>query len=394
MVHQWLIIMKPVKVLILGLAFVFSSGKSNGPVKERETIEVVFCLDLSGSTNGLIDDVRDKLWDIVNQVHSYRPAPEFRIGIVGFSRPSFGAKNGYVKVLQDLTTDFDQLNFELYKLKPSIEKGDQFVGQAIQVSLQSIQWSKNPEAIQVIYLVGNGMVNGGASDYREACDFAVKQGVIINTVYCRTKNDANKELSGWREIARLTGGKQFDIRIHKRTPLVLTSPDRETFRSLSQSLAGTYMAYGPEGMDRVKMMAAIDNHAMAANDMSYESRIYFKISDRYQFHQQKWDLVDYLKMNNSDFSEIQREFLMDSLRYREPAEIKQVVSLAKERRNKIILELRKYVPFDRQTIINRQLEEKAIDKSDIFDRVVINSLNFLAEEHGYSTGSASIDFRR
>lgn len=387
--------MKAPKILILALLLVFSTGNAHAPVKDREVIEVVFCLDLSGSTNGLLDDVREKLWDIVNQVHAYRPATELRIGVVGFSRPSFGAKNGYVKVLQDLTSDFDLLNHELHKLKPSIEKGDQFVGHAIKVCLRNLNWSRNPESLQVIYLVGNGMVNAGGSDYREACDLAVKQGVVINTIYCRTRNNADKELTGWREIARLTGGEQSDIRIHKRTPLVLTSPDPVVFRSLAEDLSETYIAYGPTGKERVSMMNAMDRLAMTANEMTYESRIFYKISERYQFHQQQWDLVDYLKMSNSDFSELQREYLMDSLRFREAAEIRQVAVAAKERRNRLIMELRKHVPFDRQSVINRSMEEKSIDKSDIFDRVVINSLNHMAGEHGFSTGSsASIDFRR
>lgn len=31
-------------------------------------VDVVFTLDLSGSTNGLIDDVRDKIWDMNNEL--------------------------------------------------------------------------------------------------------------------------------------------------------------------------------------------------------------------------------------------------------------------------------------------------------------------------------------
>ena len=73
------------------------------PVKP---IDVVFCVDLSGSSNGILDDIRERYWEIVNQVNEYRPSPRLRIAVVGFSRPSFGAKTGYVKIIKGLTSDF------------------------------------------------------------------------------------------------------------------------------------------------------------------------------------------------------------------------------------------------------------------------------------------------
>ncbi len=343
----------------------------------------------------MLDDVREKLWEIANQVNSYRPAPEFRIGVIGFSRPSFGAKFSYVKVLQPLTSDFDLLNFELYKLKPSVEKGDQIVGEAINSSIRNMNWSTENDAMKVIFLVGNGMVNAGGNNYREACELALKKNIIINTIYCRTRNNVDRELPGWREIARLSGGEQYDIRIHKRTPVILTSPNTIEFKELAKKLSETYLYHGKNGLDRFKMMAAIDKHAQVANEMTLESRLYYKISDRYQFHQQYWDLVDYLKMSNSDFADMDMQYLQDSLKFKTPAEVREIVSQTKDRRGKIIMELRKHLPYDRQEYLNKKMEESEVDKSDMFDRVVINSLNAMAASKGFSTGTtSSIEFRK
>lgn len=386
---------KYIKIIFLSLFLILYSGSTILPSKGRMVIDVVFCLDLSGSTNGLLDDVREKLWDIVNQVNTYRPAPEFRIGIIGFSRPSFGAKTSYVKVLQPLTNDFDVLNFELYKLKPSVEKGDQIVGEAIKACVRNISWSGENDALKVVYLVGNGMVNAGGNNYREACELATKKNIVINTVYCRTRNNVDRELPGWREIARLTGGEQYDIRIHKRAPLILTTQNTVEFREIAGKLSETYIYYGKEGLDRYKMMAAIDKQARLANEMTFESRLFYKISDRYQFHQQYWDLVDYLKMSNSDFANVDLQFLNDSLKFKTPAEVREIVSRTKDQRSRIINELRRHMPYDRQTYINKKLEETEVDKSDMFDRVIINSLNSMAASKGFTTtGSSSIEFRR
>jgi hypothetical protein len=328
-------------------------------------------------------------------VNSYRPAPELRIGVVAFSRPSFGAKSGYVKVLQKLTNDFDQLSFELYKLKPTIEKGDQLVGEAIRVSVKQMNWSDDKDALKVIFLVGNGMVNAGVDNYRESCELASERKIVIHSLYCRTRNNAEKELPGWREIARLTGGEQYDIRIHKRTPLVLTSTNIPEFRELAGQLTGTYLYYGENGLERYKMMASIDKNALLANEMTFESRLFYKISDRYQFHQQNWDLIDHLKMTNSALEDINMTFLPDSLKFTTPANVRNVALQLKDKRSKTIMDLRRHIPYDRQITINKRLEDRDIDKSDIFERVVINTLNRMAAEKGFTTGtSASIDFRR
>jgi len=387
--------MKIVKATFLFLMLVFVTGKANSPGKQRDAIDIVFCLDLSGSTNGLIDDVRERLWEIVNQVNSYRPAPKFRIGVVGFSRPSFGAKNAYVKVLQDLTDDFDLLCFELYKLKPSIEKGDQIVGEALKVSIKNMTWTSDDNSLKVIYLVGNGMVNSGRNDYRAACELAVSNNIIVNTVYCRTINNYQKELPGWREIARLSNGEQFDIKIHKRTPIVLSSPDPEEFKTIASDFSSTYIYFGENGSERHRMMAENDRAAMVANPMTFESRIFYKISDRYQYHQEKWDLVDYLKMTDPKLESLNTEWLPDSLKFKSAEYILSTVVSLKDKRNKAIIDLRRHLPYDRQAKLNQMLEDRNIHKSDIFERVVINSLNELASSNGFTTGSAAnLEFSR
>jgi len=143
-------------------------------------------------------------------------------------------------------------------------------------------------------------------------------------------------------------------------------------------------------------MAMNDEKALQANEMTFESRMFYKISDRYQFHQQYWDLVDYLKMTNSDFLDLDMQYLIDSLKFKTPDYVRGVVSNLKDERGKVILEMRKHLPYDRQAFINKKLEDRDIDKSDIFDRVVINSLNTMAAGKGFSTGtsSSSIEFRK
>jgi hypothetical protein len=381
------------KTLTVTLVLLFFTANHHVDSRTRPSVDLVFCLELSGSTNGLIDDLREKVWDMVNQVGGYKPAPAFRIGVVGFARPSFKSENAYVKVIYPLTSDFDALVNELYKIKPMVEKGDQFVGQALQVSIKKMDWSTDPNAIRMICLAGNGMVNAGGSDaYRDACEDALKKNIIINTLYCRTRTNAERDLPGWREIARTTGGEQFDIRIHKRTPVILTSTDPARLKSLAHDLNDTYIYYGPIGADRHRMMVSNDRHAYEASPMTFESRLYYKISDRFQFNQQGWDVVDYIKITNSSLEEdFNMELMEDSLRFKTPAYVRELALRKKDERNRVISEMRKHLPFDRLSVIAGKMEQTDIDKSDVLERVVMNALNKQAASKGIIPVAAKQD---
>ena len=111
--------LKTIGIIILFVVATFTA-KAN---QLQPSIDVVFTVDLSGSTNGIIDDIRDKIWDVQNQVNYIRPTPNIRFGIVGYGRPSFGLFNNCVKVIIPLTKDVDLMADELYKIKANIEKG-------------------------------------------------------------------------------------------------------------------------------------------------------------------------------------------------------------------------------------------------------------------------------
>ena len=141
-------LIKTLSCLLLVMLLLLPGTPSTKAGSTQLPLDIIFTLDLSGSTNGLIDDVRDRIWDLNNHLNSMRPAPEVRIGVVGYARPSFGFYNQLVKVICPLTNDMDYLSDELYKLKPNIENGDQFVGAAVRASTELINWSASPNAIK------------------------------------------------------------------------------------------------------------------------------------------------------------------------------------------------------------------------------------------------------
>jgi hypothetical protein len=378
----------------LCVLFVLQSTAVEEKIEPVKPIDLVFCVDLSGSSNGILDDIRERYWEVVNQANAYKPSPRLRIAVIGFSRPSFGSKNGYVKIIKGLTSDFDVLSHELFKLQPYIEKGDQMVGMALRTCIRNLQWSEDPDALKAIFLIGNGRVDLGPYCYTDACELAVKEGIVINTLYCRSAREIPSEKTGWRNVARLTGGTSHEIFIHKRPPMLVTTYDSSELYNLSAALAATYVGYGKGGGDRVKLMAMVDEKAKDANLMTFESRMFHKISDGYQFQNSAWDVIDYYRSNDNIPDNATASIQLDATSGFNGA-MNDYIGKMRESRKSILSRLRMHMPLDRQSQINRMLDERGLRKSENFERVVINSLDQMAASRGFTTNfSGRYEFSR
>src|SRR2546423_5398523 len=79
------------------------------PAGKKPQVEVVFCLDTTGSMGGLIEGAKQKVWAICNQVVSGKPPPEVKVGLVAYRDKG----DAYVTQVLDLTDDLDAVHARL-----------------------------------------------------------------------------------------------------------------------------------------------------------------------------------------------------------------------------------------------------------------------------------------
>jgi len=53
-------------------------------------IDVVICLDVSNSMDGLIASAKVKLWDVVNDLAKIKPTPRLRVGLYSYGNDGYG----------------------------------------------------------------------------------------------------------------------------------------------------------------------------------------------------------------------------------------------------------------------------------------------------------------
>lgn len=350
--------------LLLNSSFCFAE-KGGGSSKDsggRRSLDIVFCMDLSGSTNGLINDLRDNLWLIINLAEHMEPKPDLRIGVVGFSRPSFGKDNAYVKILSPLTNNFDVIVSELYKLKPSIEKGDQIVSAALQTCLNEMKWSNRNDAVKQIFLVGNGMVTANGYEYVRYCEQARSRNIPVHTIYVMKSANWIKEIPGYRRIAGLTNGMQTEITVNKPDDLKIWTTPATDLTAMNDRYNATYLWSGTDSGNCRRALLASDSGAYFATPDAYLNRLYYKSGEGFKTNFAGCDIVSNHELVYADVGpEVSKEY---------QNRIKELVGI----REKLRIQLHdQFNPADltkvQQAFVNGELKDE-----NILHRCVMNIL--------------------
>src|SRR5690242_13791509 len=146
-----------IRVSLLTAAAAFLSlsglaGAADSPPAEKKKpkVEVVFCLDTTGSMGGLIDGAKQKIWSISNQIASGKPTPELKIGLVAYRDKG----DAYVTKVYDLSDDLDAVHANL-KTFQAQGGGDapEHVNLALFDAVHKVKWSADKSTLRLIFLV-------------------------------------------------------------------------------------------------------------------------------------------------------------------------------------------------------------------------------------------------
>ncbi|MFZ9846565.1 MAG: hypothetical protein ACO3EE_00255 [Flavobacteriales bacterium] len=116
-------------------------------------MEIMFCTDLSGSTNGLIRQFNADFWTLINTLPKEK---SLKIGLIAYGRKSFSEKEGWTKEIAPLTKRFDALTYTLLKLPETTEGADAYIDNALERAITQTLWSKDTAVQKEIVLIGNG----------------------------------------------------------------------------------------------------------------------------------------------------------------------------------------------------------------------------------------------
>src|SRR5688572_617186 len=111
------------------------------PAPAQDKIQIALLLDTSNSMDGLIDQARTQLWKVVNTFVDARrdgAAPFVEVALYEYGNNSLHVANNYIRQIEPLSRDLDELSRELFALKTN--GGEEYSGAVIQRALADLSW--------------------------------------------------------------------------------------------------------------------------------------------------------------------------------------------------------------------------------------------------------------
>lgn len=370
-------LLKPAAVTLFIVSACLFSAFTNSTVKEMNTtrakntnpkIQVAILLDVSGSMDGLIEQAKAQLWNMVNTLGKAKctgdVTPQIEIALYEYGRTTNPVTAGYVKKINGFISDLDSLSENLFSLRTN--GGDEYCGQVIYTSLQELQWDAsagNSPATQasykVIFIAGNEDFLQGNLHYTKACIEAKKKGVIVNTIYCGDKAQGIKE--HWNLLGECGNGSFTFIDQNIKEEEIPTPYDSLIF-SYNEKLNNTYIAYGYAGASYQSKQSAMD---IANTTMSKEAgmkRIKAKSNSKV-YNNAQWDLVDAKGTGAVDLTKIDKKDLPDSLKFKTTAELEKIVDQKTKERGAVQTAITK-LNTQRDAYIAAERAKRASDKNN------------------------------
>jgi len=334
-------------------------------------------LDTSNSMDGLIDQAKAQLWQIVNEL-SYAKygiaKPDLEIAIYEYGNASLAAEEGFIRMVLPFNSDLDEISEKLFSLKTN--GGSEYCGQVIDMAVKELTWGKNEDDLKLLFIAGNEPFTQGTVSYKEAISTATEKGILVNTIFC---GDYSNGISGmWKDGAALGGGDYMTIDHNKKIVHIVTPYDDEII-ILNKKLNGTYIYYGDKGSENKSKQYNQDVNAEKLNEMVIVNRAISKSSRLYE--NSTWDLVDALEKKNIDLEKIDKKSLPKELQNKSTSELKNFVELKSKERKVIQTKIKELDAKRKKFIAAKQLET---DQKDVLENVMIQAIKKQALLKNYS----------
>ena len=374
------------KILSASSAIIKKTWKDTSSTKDnsnkanydgKSLVQIAMLLDTSSSMNGLINQTKNQLWSIVNELTSSEKDgdnPIVQVALYEYGNSRLLREKGFVKQILSFTRDLDEVAEELFALKTS--GGQEYCGTAINKTVKNLKWSKKDDVYKVIFIAGNEAFTQGSVDFRIAISNAKKKGIFVNTIFCGTKQ-AGIAMQ-WRKAAELAVSEYTNINQGAAVARIETPQDMELSK-LNRRLNTTYMAYGRGGAKALKRKHKLDTLAAPAGASVMNERIFNKAQESEAIS--SWDLISAIETGKIEQKNIKNEQLPEELKKMSKKEREKLIAKKLLERKKVkakILKLQK----ERKKYIAEKERENASAPSTM-GKAVINAIRKQASQKGF-----------
>ena len=289
---------------------------------KKQFVKIALLLDTSNSMDGLLNQAKAQLWDIVNEFTYARcgneSRPELQIALYEYGNDNLSSREGYIRQVLNFSSDLDDISEKLFSL--STNGGEEYCGTVIQTSLKQLEWGKNPDDLKLIFIAGNEPFTQGKLNYKDATSQAKEKDVIVNTIFCGNYDQGIS--TNWKDGAIRTGGDYMAID-HNQEIVHIATPFDDVIIRLNKKLNSTYIGYGNLGASKIVAQEVQDANAYEMEESVAIKRAVSKSSRLY--NNSSWDLVDAVEADDSTLDQLDHNTLPKELQNKSKTEIKKIL---------------------------------------------------------------------
>ena len=338
-------------------------------------IQLAILLDTSNSMDGLIDQAKNQLWQVVNEFSLSKKngiTPRLEVAVYEYGNDNLSSENGYIRLVTPLTTELDQVSEALFSL--STNGGSEYCGYVIDTAVRQLSWSISDNDIRTIFIAGNEPFTQGPVVYSDAITAAQEKRISVNTIHAGDYNEGS--VSGWKDGAILAGGDYMSIN-HNHQIVHVIAPQDQRIAELNSLLNNTYVPYGAFGKIKHERQLAEDKKSLEISEGLMAKRAESKASKLY--NNRSWDLVDAVKEESVEIESIPADELPEEMQSMKSEERKAYVSEKAREREQIQNEIAS-LSRQRKTWVAQQ---PSTPDADTLDEAIISVVRKQARSKSY-----------
>jgi hypothetical protein len=348
-------------------------------VGKENKIQVALLLDTSNSMDGLIDQAKSRLWNIVNTLTTLKydgKAPQIEIALYEYGNDGITDEN-FIRQVTPLTQDLDLVSEKLFALRTN--GGNEYCGAVIRDATMNLNWDKNDKSMKLIYIAGNEPFDQGKINYKETISSAKAKKIYTSTIFCGDRNEGIQ--SFWQNGAVTGDGKYFNIDSDRKV-IYIETPYDVRISECNTKLNDTYIYYGSHGSEYKTKQVMQDKNAEVQSASNAVERTVAK-SKKNAYKNDHWDLVDKAEKDGDFITTVKESELPAELKGKSKEEVKKVVGQKSAERGKIQKEIEE-LSKKRQDYIDKEMKKRGSADSDDLGKAIEKSILELAKKNGYS----------
>ena len=311
-----------------------SNAVSNKEPEKRKSkdVEIVFCLDATGSMSGLIGTAKEKIWDIVSELAQSEDVDSVKMGMVFYR----DRNDSFVTKQIQLTTELDEVYSDLLAMTAD-GGGDspESVNQALNEAVENMNWSDKDTTYRSIFVVGDCPPHMDYQDdvlYTVSCKKAQEKGIVINSI--KLGNSCQDAIPHFKAMAHCSQGDYLQLDQNAKDYSIETPYDEE-INDISMRLDASRVYYGnaeeqkESNLKKAKSMEVYDKASKTAN--SARASYNFSTSGNKSWKGNKELLSDY-KEGKVKLEEIEEDDLPSILKGKTKEEKEAVLEELQEKR--------------------------------------------------------------